>query len=158
MSKDKELQFLRSVREIFDSVFNEYGFEFQNESIWKSRGRYYAARALKGDIELIFYLAVLPEFCNFSLEISVSGKSAEKAISTTFRSMNIGAIASRIDPNYRQPHIEIRTKQDLKEGLEIEKECLLRYCKGILSGDASTWLNVVSAYVEEFRRSGLRVD
>lgn len=158
MSKDKELQFLQSVSETFDSIFKKYAFEFQNESIWNNRGRYHAARAVKGDIELIFYLAELPQYCNFSLEISVSGKSAEKVIRRTFRNINIGAIAGRIDPNYHQPHMEIRTKQDLKEALETEKECLLKYCEDILLGDVSIWLNVVNSYVEEFRKSGLKVE
>ena len=158
MSKDHELDFLQLVSETFDSVFKKYAFRFQKESIWSSRGRYHTTSAVKGDIELVFYLAEISEFCHLSIQIRVSGKSAEKVTSKTFRNISIGEIARRIDPKYSHRDNEIRTKQDLKEALEAGKECLLRYCEGILLGDVSSWLNVVNAYIEEIRKAGLKVE
>ncbi len=160
MPNDIDLQFLQSIKEIFDPVFKDYGFELQGESVWNGHGEYLVI-ATHGDITLDFYLTVIPlssvRYC--SLGIKLSGKLAKKATANKhYHSVDVMVIAKVLDPDFQHPSMEIRTGQELKEILQKEKECLLKYCKDILSGDVSKWQKVVKYLEEELKKSGIKIE
>ena len=144
MPKEKDVQFLPLIKETFSQVFEDYAFDLQNEAVWDGHGEY-SVTAINGDIALIFYLSVLPQVYYCSLGIRVSGDLAKKATSNGKpRSIDVMVIANALDLDYKHPPMQIQTNEDLKRILEKEKECLLKYCQDILSGDVSNWSKVVS--------------
>ena len=162
MSKATDLQFRESIKEIFGSVFKDYSFELQGESLWDGHGEYFVT-ATHGDIALNFYLSVTPlsPVCYCTLAIMLTGKLAEKATSNKRKShtgVDVMVIAERLDPDYKRPPGRIQTNQDLKEILEKEKECLLTYCQSILLGDVSIILKVVEELDEQARKSGIKIE
>ena len=157
MSKDQDLQFVQSVKEVFDSVFKEYGFEFQNDAIWNGKGEY-TVKASKTDLELIYYLGLTPTFYLFSLGINLLGQLAEKAtLNKHYHSIGVTAIAKCLDKDYKYSPSRIQTKEELIEALKKEKVDLLKYCQGVLSGDVSTWSEVVNCLEEQRKRSGYKI-
>jgi len=148
MSKDKDLQFFQSIKDVFDIVFKDYGLVLQGEPVWSGDGEY-KVTAKQGDIALNFYLSVTPmsPVCYCSLGIKLSGDLAKKATPGTHKwpmnSMDVLVVAEILDPNFQKPPMEIQTIDELRKILEIEKVCLLKYCQGILSGDVSIWPTLV---------------
>jgi len=152
MSKATDLQFRESIREIFGPVFTDYGFGLQGESAWDGHGEYFVT-AKQGDIVLNFYLSITPRspVCYCTLAIALSGKLAQKATANKDEadtSFDVMSIAEALDLGYKRPQGKILTTQDLKEILEEEKKCLLKYCQGVLYGDVSIWPQVVKHFAE----------
>ena len=57
MPKEKDIPFLSIIKETFGSVFEEYGFELQEEAVWTGMGEYIIT-AKNGDVALNFYLGL----------------------------------------------------------------------------------------------------
>ena len=129
-------QFFRTIEEIYESIFRDYGFEMyeENDNLVIAR---------KPDCELVFRLE-RALYC--SLGIKLSGQLAQKATSDPyyrFRELGVSAIAKCLDPNYKRPFKRTETLEDLQAVLEGHKEELLKYCGNILLGDVSSWQQVV---------------
>ena len=153
MSKATDLRFRESIKEIFNPVFMDYGFELQGRSTWDGQGEYFVT-ATHGDIALNFYLSIIPQspICYCTLAIKLSGRLAKIATSNQDQrptSLDVMVLAEILDPNYKRPPGEIQTTQDLREMLEQEKACLLKYCQGVLSGDVSIWSKVIQGLDEK---------
>jgi hypothetical protein len=137
MPKDPNIHFLKPIIDVFDSVFRDYGFKIYEENLD-------LVIAKKGDIELLFRLEATKMFYYFSLEIKLLGGLGEQATSDpSYRHLGVTAIAKCINPNYKISLKAAQTETELKEMMEIQKEELLDYCKGILLGDVSIWQRVV---------------
>ncbi|MFN8411722.1 MAG: hypothetical protein U0Z26_04990 [Anaerolineales bacterium] len=150
MPKEANIQFVESIKTVFETVFKEYGFELEEKAIWNGAGED-TVKASKPDIELIYYLGHLPQFYTCSVGIRLSGQLAERATSLKYYyNMSIIEIAHYLDKNYEYNNIDVYTNEDLIRALEQEKETLLTYCAGILSGDVSTWSEAVKRS-EEYR-------
>jgi hypothetical protein len=153
MPKDPNIDLLPIIKEVFDSVFKDYGFELKNEAIWDGRGEN-VITASKGDIDLNFYLGTSPMFYYCSVGIKLSGDIAEKATShVKYRSMGVSAIAKELDPNYKRPSKGAQTKEEVKELFEAEKADLLKYCKDILLGDVSSWSRIADQMAEKWEKT-----
>lgn len=57
MPKENNIPFLSLIKEIFDPIFKDYGFELQEEARWNGMGEY-VVTAQKGELELSFYLGI----------------------------------------------------------------------------------------------------
>ena len=150
MFKNSEIQFLESIKKVFEPVFHEYGFELQDEVVWNGAGED-QVRARKDDITLVYFLGHTRQFYLCSLSIFLSGQLAEKT--TPFRHyhhMAVTSIAHYLDKDFQFTGIQVYTNEDLIRALEQEKEVLLKYCREILSGDLSIWPEVIKRS-EEYR-------
>jgi hypothetical protein len=150
MPKDPNIDLLPIIKEVFDSIFRDYGFELKSEAIWDGRGEN-VITASKGDMDLNFYLGTSPMYYYCSVGIKLSGYTAEKATShVKYRSMGVSAIAKGLDPNYKRPPKGAQTKEEVKELFETEKSDLLKYCKDILLGDVSSWSRIAEQMAEKW--------
>src|SRR6266545_3056891 len=119
MSKATDLQFLQSIKEIFDPVFKDYGFELRDEAVWSGQGEYLVT-ATHNDIALNFWLSVVPmsPVCYLTFAITLTGELAKKATSNQGqRDTSLGAInfAEVLEPDFKRPPDEIQTNQELSE-------------------------------------------
>ena len=145
MPKEKDIPFLSIIKETFGSVFEDYGFELQDEAIWTGMGEYIIT-ARKADIELNFYLGLSQLFYYCSVGIRLSGKLGKKATSDPkYRNMGVSTIAQNLDPEYEPSRKGQQTSEEVKREFENRKEDLLKYCRDILSGDVSIWSSVVKS-------------
>jgi hypothetical protein len=150
MYQNPDVQFLESVRKVFDPVFKEYGFELHEEVVWNGAGED-TVRASKGDISLVYFFGHTRRFYLCSLSIFLSGQLAERTTPIRhYHHMAVTSIAHYLDKDFQFSGIDIYTNEDLIRALEQEKEVLLKYCKDILSGDLSIWSEVVKRS-EEYR-------
>jgi hypothetical protein len=137
MTSLSEHQFFLMIKEIFDPVIQNYGFELneENENL---------VIATKGDIQIIFRLESAYLTYYFSLEIKLSGELGRKATpDSSYRHLGVAAIAQCLDQNYSRPIKKARNEDDLKEIAGRHKEELIRYCERILLGDVASWQYVV---------------
>ncbi len=142
MTKDSNIDFLSIVKEVFSSVFSDYGFVLKNEVIWDGQGDN-RITASKEDIDIVFYIAVSQMFYYCGAAIKLSGITGEKATShENYREMSISAIAKGLDPNYEKIRKGAQTKEEVKAIFETEKNTLLKYCRDILLSDVSSWTPV----------------
>lgn len=149
MPKEKDIPFLKIIEETFGSVFEDYGFELQDEAVWTGMGEY-TITARKADIELNFYLGVsqLSYYC--SAGIRLSGELGKRATTDSkYRNMGVSTIAKCLDPEYKPLRKSPQTSEEVRQKFENRKEDLLKYCKDILSGDVSTWQAVVNCLREK---------
>ncbi len=152
MPKDPNIDFLPIVKEVFSSVFSDYGFVLMDEVNWDGHGEN-TITASKGDIEINFYLGTSRLFYYCSAGIKLSGKIGEKATShVKYRSMGISAIAKGIDPNYKSNNRAAQTAEEVKNAFEAEKDDMIKYCKDILLGDVSSWTPVANQLAEEWEK------
>jgi hypothetical protein len=152
MPKEPNIDLLPIIKEVFDSVFVDYGFELKSEAIWDGRGEN-VITASKGDMDLNFYLGTSPMFYYCSAGIKLSGNTAEKATPhVKYRSMGVSAIAKGLNPDYKRPTKGAQTKEDVKELFEAEKDDLLKYCKDILLGDVSSWSQIADQMAENWEK------
>jgi len=143
MPKEKDVPFLPIIKETFGSIFEEYGFELQDEVVWTGMGEYIIT-ARKADIELNFYLGMSRLFYYCSVGISLSGKLGRRAtFDTKLRELSVSLIAECLDPEYKRSRKSPQTSEEVKQQFENRKEDLLKYCKDILSGDVSIWPTVI---------------
>lgn len=143
MPKENDIPFLEIIKETFSSIFEEYGFELQDEVVWTGMGEYIIT-ARKEDIELNFYLGVSQLFYYCSVGIRLSGKLGKRATANPkYRKMGISTIAKCLDPEYKPSRKSSQTSEEVKQQFENRKDDLLKYCKNILSGDVSIWPTVV---------------
>ena len=143
MPKEKDVLFLPIIKETFGSIFEEYGFELQDEVVWTGMGEYIIT-ARKTDIDLNFYLGGSQLFYSCSVGISLSGKLGKRATANSkYRKMGISTIAKCLDPEYKSSRKSPQTSEEVKQQFENRKEDLLKYCKDVLSGDVSSWPTVV---------------
>lgn len=142
MPRENNIPFLPLIKEIFDPVFKDYGFELQNEARWN--GQEYVITAQKGDIALNFYLGMSQLFYYCEASFKLSGELGERATADPkYRSLGVSVIAKCLDPGYKPLRKMPQTKDEVKQAFEKEKEDLLKYCNRILSGDVSVWTTVV---------------
>ncbi len=147
MPKESNIELLPIIKDVFDSVFRDYGFKLQNEAIWDGQGEN-VITASKGDIALNFYLGTSQLFYYCSAGIELSGNIGEKATShLKYRNLGVSAIAKALDPNFKRPPKGAQTKKEVIELFEIEKDNLLKYCKDILLGDVSSWSRIADQMV-----------
>lgn len=98
MPKATDIQFLKLIHDVFDSVFTKYGFSIQEEEIWFQPETVVFAR--KDEIALGFRLGSSRLFWYFSLEMELSGNLGEKATSDShYRGLGVTAIAQCLDPS-----------------------------------------------------------
>jgi hypothetical protein len=155
------IQFLRCksrvIKEGFDSVFRDYGFELQGDLVLSGGGENIIT-ASKGGIDLLFYLGASPLFYYCNISIKLSGDIAEKATSNLgYRHLSVSSVARCLDPNYKRPSKGAQTKEEVIGLFEIEKEDLLKYCKDILLGDVSFWSSIVACMIEENEKAKNKV-
>ena len=144
MPREKNIPFRSIIEDIYNAVFKDYGFELQDEVVWDGRGEY-SLTAQKHNIELVFYLGMSPLFYHCDVWIKLSGKLGEKATSDPkYRRLGVMVIAKCLDPEYTSSRKKSQTKEEVKQKFESRKKDLLTYCKGVLSGDVSTWPIVVN--------------
>ena len=156
MFKNPDIQFVESIKKVFEPVFKEYGFELQEEAQWNGAGED-TVRASKKDITLVYYFGHTPQFYLCSMGISLSGELAERATSIRhYHNMGVTGIAHYLDKDFHFTGINVYTDEDLVNALEQEKEVLLKYCKEILSGNVSIWQEVVKRS-EEYRTGSGKV-
>lgn len=146
MPKEKDIPFYSIIKETFGSVFEEYGFELQqDEAVWSGMGEYLIS-VQKGDIELNFYLGLSPLFYLCSVGIRLSGVLGERATpDPKYRNMGVSTIAECLDPEYKSSRKDSQTSEEVRQTFENQKEDLLKYCNTILSGDVSIWSTVVKS-------------
>ena len=65
-----------------------------------------------------------------------------------YRNLGVSVIAKCLDPDYKLSRKSPQTSEEVKQAFENRKEDLLKYCKGILSGDVSIWPTVVDRLKE----------
>jgi hypothetical protein len=150
MYKNPEVQFLESIRKVFEPVFHEYGFELQDEVVWNGAGED-TVTASKGDISLVYFFGHTQRFYLCSSSIFLSGQLAERTTPIQhYHHMAVTTIAHYLDKDFQFTGIHVYTNEDLIRALEQENEILLKYGKDILSGDLSLWTEVVKRS-EEYR-------
>ena len=148
MPKEKDIPFLSIIKETFGSVFEEYGFELQEEAVWTGMGEYIIT-AKNGDVALNFYLGLSQLFYLCSVGIKLSGELGERATpDSKYRNMGVSTIAECLDPEYKLSRKNPQTSEEVKQEFEDRKEDLLKYCKDILSGDVSVWPAIISRLKE----------
>jgi hypothetical protein len=152
MPIDPNIDFLPIIKEVFSSVFGDYGFVLRDEVHWDGAGEN-TITASKGDIDINFYIANSPMFYYCSVGIKLSGKTGEKATpNVKYRSMGISTIAKGLDPSYKRTTKGAQTKGEVKELFETEKDDLLKYCEDILLGDVTSWTPIASQMAEEWEK------
>ena len=125
MFKNPDVQFLESIRKVFEPVFREYGFELQEEVVWNGAGED-EVRARKNDIMLVYFLGHTPRFYLCSSSIFLSGQLAERTTPIQhYHHMAVTAIAHYLDKDFQFSGIDVYTNEDLIRALEQEKEVLL---------------------------------
>ena len=144
MPKEKDIPFLEIIKEIFGPVFDDYGFELQDKAVWSGDGEYIIT-AKKIDIELNFYLGVSQLFYYCSAGIKLLGELGKRGTTDIkYRNIGISTIAKCLDSEYKPFRESSQTSEEVKQQFENIKEDLLKYCKGILSGDVSIWPTLIS--------------
>jgi len=144
MPREKDIPFLAIIKETFGSVFEDYGFELQDEAVWTGMGEYIIT-SRKANIELYFYLGVSQLFYHCSVGIRLSEELGKRATTDSrYRSMGVSTIAKCLDPDYKLSRKSPQTSEEVKQQFENCKEDLLEYCKDILSGDVSIWPSIIS--------------
>ena len=130
-------EFLWTINDAFGSVFQDYGFKV-------SQATEDLIIAGKEDIELLFRLEYSYHMCYLSVEIRLSGQLGEEATSiANRRHIGVTAIAKCLDPNYGRSLAGATNLGELRQTAEVDKEDMLRYCRKFLSGDVSSWQQVV---------------
>jgi hypothetical protein len=151
MSTETKTHFLNLVHQVFDPVFDKYGFTIEDEAKWLEPET--AIFAQKGDIKLGFRLGVINHVYYFSLEIHLSGALGEKATSDPeARGLGVAAIARCLDPNYKINLKDSRSEDELREKMESDRGELVKYCEDILLGDVSNWQKVVDCLNDKSRK------
>ena len=149
MLKEQDIPFLAIIQETFGSVFEDYGFEHQDEVVWSGMGEYIIT-AKKDDIALKFYLGMSRLFYYCSVGIKLSGDVGERATTDPkFRDIGVSVIAECLDPEYKISRKNPQTSEEVMQEFENRKEDLLKYCKDILAGDMSIWPTVVKCLKEK---------
>lgn len=149
MPKENNIPFLSLIKEIFDPIFKDYGFELQEEARWNGMGEY-VVTAQKGELELSFYLGISQLFYYCDVGLELSGKLGERATADPkYRRIGVSVIAGCLDPEYKPSRKMPQTKDEVKQTFENCKEDLLKYCKGVLSSDVSIWPIVVKCLKEK---------
>ena len=152
MPKDPNIDFLSIVKEVFSSVFSDYGFALTDKADWDGRGES-TITASKGDIDINFYVGVSQLFYYCSAGIKLSGETGEKATPhVKSRSLGISAIAKGIDPTYKSNNRAAQTAEEVKKAFEAERDDMIKYCKDILLGDVSSWTSVANQLAEEWEK------
>ncbi len=151
MPKDPNIDFVSIIKEVFSSVFNDYGFVLNDKASWDGRGEN-TIKASKGDVDINFYIGVSQLFYYCSAGIKLSGETGEKATPhVKYRSMGISAIAKGMDSNYKSSNRAAQTAEEVKKAFEAERDDMVRYCKNILLGDVSSWTPVAHQLAEEWK-------
>jgi hypothetical protein len=120
MPKEKDIPFLLIIKEIFGSLFEEYGFELQDEAVWTGRGEYIIT-AKKDDIELNFYLGLSQLFYYCTVGLKLSGVLGERATTDSkYRNLGLDVIAECLDPEYKPSRKSPQTSEEVKHTFEIE--------------------------------------
>jgi hypothetical protein len=128
MPRENNIPFLPLIKEIFSSVFKDYGFNLQEEAIWNGMGEY-VVTAQKDDIELNFYLGISQLFYYCDLGLKLSGELGKRATpDPKYRKFGISVIASCLDPEHKHSRKMPQTKEEVKQSFENLKEDLLKYC------------------------------
>jgi len=154
MFKNPEIQFVESIKKVFEPVFKEYSFELREEVVWNGAGED-TVRANKKDIALVYYLGHTPKSYLCSVGISLSGELAKQVTSIRhYHNMGVTGIAYYLDKDFNFTGIDVYNNEDLINALEQEKKLLLKYCKDILSGDVSIWTEIIKRSEEERTGSG----
>ena len=157
MPKDQNIPFLSIVKEVFDSVFIEYGFNLQGEVVWDGHGEY-SITAKKDDIALTFYLGIAPLFYLCDIGLELSGKLGEMATDNPkYRRIGVHVIAECLDPEFKSQNEMPQTKDEVEQTFRSRKEELLKYCENILQGDVSSWTSVVEKLTKERENSTYQV-
>jgi len=144
MPKENDIPFYSIINETFSSVFEEYGFELeQDEAVWTGAGEYIIT-AQKGDIALNFYLGLSQLFYYCSIGIKLSGELGKRATpDAKYRNLGVSTIAECLDPEYKLSRKSPQTSDEVTQKFEDPRKDLLKYCKNILSGDMSSWSALV---------------
>ena len=152
MPKDPNIDFLSIVKEVFSSVFSDYGFVLMDDVNWDGHGEN-KITASKGNIDINFYLGASQLFYYCSAGIKLSGETGEKATPhVKSRSLGISAIAKGIDPTYKSNNRAAQTAEEVKKAFEAERDDMIKYCKDILLGDVSSWTSVANQLAEEWEK------
>jgi hypothetical protein len=147
----EKIDFAAIVKDVFDPVFKEYGFEPKNEAVWDGRGED-VFTASKQDMELNFYLSTLPGAYSCSVGLRLLGELAKKATPySNYRDMDVTVLAERLNPGFKRTDKDAQTNEEVKALLEEKREVLLKYCSDILKGDVSSWTGV-AAQMKKNRR------
>ena len=158
MPREKGIQFLPLVKEVYNPVFRDFGFEIQEEAEWDGHGEY-TVIASKGEMSLVFYLGLVPLFYYFDIGIKLSGSLAKKLTSDLYHqkhSIGMMAIANHLNSDYKPQKRGNQTKEELINAMEKRKEDLLQYCSDILAGDISILSDVVSDLVGQRKNSSFK--
>ncbi len=149
MPKEENIDFPSIIKDVFDSVFKEFGFRLDNQMEWDGRGEY-SVMASKEGMALGIYVGISQLFYYCSVSIRLSGDIAEKATPhVRRRHLGVAAIAKGLDPNYKQRRKAAQTREEVRAAFEAEKDDLLKYCSDILSGDVSSWSRIADPIAEE---------
>jgi hypothetical protein len=143
MPREDNIPFLPLIKELFDPIFKDFGFNLTEEVKWDGMGEY-VITAQKGDIVLNFYLGISQLFYYCDLALKLSGELGKRATSgTKYLELSVSVIAECLDPDYKTSGKMPQTKDEIKLAFESRKEELLKYCGGILSGDVSNWQRAI---------------
>lgn len=149
MPREKNIPFREIIEDIYDPIFKNYGFVIQGEPEWSGNGEY-KITAEKDDMKLNFHLGISRLFYYCDVGIELSKELKKKTHSDIGKAgLSVITIATCLDPAYKVSKKASQTKEEVTEKFNSSKETLLKYCKGILSGDLSDWIKVVNSLKEE---------
>ena len=153
MPREANIDLLSVINDVFEPVFQKFGFVINTELDRSTSGEY-STTASKEGITLGFYVGLSPLFYYCSVSISLSGEIAERATSRSkYQSLGVAAIAKAIDPSYKQRRKAAQTKEEVRASFEAEREDLLKYCSDILAGDVSAWSKIADSLAVEWEKS-----
>jgi hypothetical protein len=152
MPKEMNIEFAAIIREVFDPVFQTYGFRLQDEATWDGQGEN-SLTASKDGMELNFYLGTSPLFYYCSVIIHLVGEVAEKATPySKYRRLDVSTIAEALDPTFKPSLKGAQTNEEVRALFELQRENLLKYCSDILSGNLSSWTRVAEQMRKKRRK------
>src|SRR5262245_55945807 len=101
MFKNPDVRFLESIKEVFEPVFKEYGFDIHEEVV-RNRAGEDEVKARKNDITLVYFLGHTRQFYLCSSSIFLSGQLAERATPIRhYHHMAVTAIAHYVDKDFQ---------------------------------------------------------
>ena len=152
MPKESNIDFLPIISDVFDPVFQRFGFELQSETTWNGQEENLLTASKEG-LELIFYLANSPVFYYCTVALHVEGELAKKATPhSKYHSLDISTIAEQLDPQFKPSLKGAQTHEEVRMLFEVPKVILLKYCSGILAGDVSAWTPVAEQMRKKRRK------
>lgn len=149
MPREKNIPFRTIIEKIYDPVFKDYGFEIQGNPTSSGNGEYKISAQSK-NIELNFYLGTSRRFYYCDVTIKLSGELKEKVRGNFGEGgLSVVTIATCLDPDFKVSKKASRTNEEVIEKFHTRKDTLLKYCRGILSGELSDWLKVATCLEEQ---------